>query len=276
MDDRDIETIVFTALGEASTCWRPSTGDAEFDAARAQAIGDQLLTEIRSRIVGDRTDELIAKVDWWRSALEREQERSVLANTAADAAAEAVGTMAERLTVTMAEHDRLWRIVAECYAATFLATQPSCDNLDAAEQAAVPAMVHATIRANFRRAEEAVAEQDRLRATIRDALAEAGAARDAVNEPGDCFADVIERQLGPEAAELNSDRAQTATEAERDRLRAALILIAIPPSNAMRDDHEFTACTGCAHVAQRALDGHDYRPNVAQLDAADDKEVTDD
>jgi hypothetical protein len=60
---------------------------------------------------------------------------------------------------------------------------------------------------------------------------------------------------------------------ERDRLRAALTLIAIPPSNPTRDDHEFTACTGCAHVAQRALDGHDYQPNVAALDGS--AEVTD-
>lgn len=122
MDDHDIETIVLESLGEASTCWLPSTGDAVFDSARAQAIGEHLLAEIRARIIGDRTDQVIA---------------------------------------------------------------------------------------------------------------------------------------------------------ERNRLRAALILIAIPPSNAMRDDHEFTACTGCAHVAQRALDGHDYRPNVAQLDATGDGEATD-
>jgi hypothetical protein len=117
MDDRDIEAIVFQSLGEASMCWNPRPHSQVFDAQHANTIGQKLLAEIRARIIGDRTDELLD---------------------------------------------------------------------------------------------------------------------------------------------------------EQKRLRAALTLIAIPPSNTMRDDHEFTACTGCAYVAQLALDGHDYRPNVTRLNATED------
>lgn len=74
MDDRDIETIVFESLGEASACWNPSTGDAVFDSTRAEAIGDRLLAEIRSRITGDRTDELLAERDRLRAAVREWQE----------------------------------------------------------------------------------------------------------------------------------------------------------------------------------------------------------
>jgi hypothetical protein len=47
-----------------------------------------------------------------------------------------------------------------------------------------------------KRALSAEAERDRLRATIRGALVDARAARDAMNEPEDCFASVIEERLG--------------------------------------------------------------------------------
>lgn len=50
------------------------------------------------------------------------------------------------------------------------------------------------------------------------------------------------------------------------RLRAALQLIAIPPSDEIRDDDPLAGCAGCAHVASSALDGHDYRPNAAAID----------
>lgn len=53
---------------------------------------------------------------------------------------------------------------------------------------------------------------------------------------------------------------------DRNRLRAALTMIAIPPSNPTRDDHPLDACAGCARLAQLALDGHDFRPNVDRLD----------
>lgn len=42
---------------------------------------------------------------------------------------------------------------------------------------------------------EMTAELDRLRATVRTALLDARVARDAVNEPTDCFASVIEERL---------------------------------------------------------------------------------
>jgi hypothetical protein len=68
MDDRSIETIVFEALGEASTCWIPPPSDQVFDSTQATAIGEELLAEIRSRIVGDRTDELLAERTRLRTA----------------------------------------------------------------------------------------------------------------------------------------------------------------------------------------------------------------
>lgn len=55
------------------------------------------------------------------------------------------------------------------------------------------------------RAADILIERDRLRATIRDALVEARAARDAVNEPEDCFASVIEERL----AQLDGAREAT-------------------------------------------------------------------
>jgi hypothetical protein len=76
MDDRSIETIVFESLGEASTCWIPPPSDQVFDSRQATAIGEELLAEIRSRIVGDRTDELLA---------ERAQLLTIIGNTATDA-----------------------------------------------------------------------------------------------------------------------------------------------------------------------------------------------
>jgi hypothetical protein len=128
MDDRDLETIVFESLGEASTCWIPSTGDAVFDAARAQVIGDQLLAEIRSRIIGDHTDELIAERDHERGLRlgldrlartlgeERDQaraQRDLLRalvdgnNELLDKLMDAEGELREQLADVAAERDRL-------------------------------------------------------------------------------------------------------------------------------------------------------------------------
>jgi hypothetical protein len=91
MDERDIETIVFESLGEASMCWNPSTGDAVFDSTRAEAIGDRLLAEIRSRITGDRTDELLAERDRLRAVVDAlrewrqaEERRLLLTDTAGE------------------------------------------------------------------------------------------------------------------------------------------------------------------------------------------------
>jgi len=42
-----IREAVFQALGAASTCWIPGTGDAEFDSSRARDIGEELLVEIK-------------------------------------------------------------------------------------------------------------------------------------------------------------------------------------------------------------------------------------
>jgi hypothetical protein len=38
----DLRTMVYTALGAASTCWESLDGTGEFDSARVQHIGDEL------------------------------------------------------------------------------------------------------------------------------------------------------------------------------------------------------------------------------------------
>lgn len=81
----------------------------------------------------------------------------------------------------------------------------------------------------------------------------------------------LELQAGDRERHLND--ALKDMRAERDRLRAALTMIAIPPSNTTRDDHPLVGCTGCARLAQLGLDGHDFQPNVARLDGG--AEVTD-
>jgi hypothetical protein len=236
MDDRDLETIVFEALGEASTCWIPSTGNAVFDATRAQVIGDQLLAEIRSRIIGDHTDELIA---------ERDHERGL--RIGLDRLARTLG---EERDEARAQRDRL----AE-----------KCDRLDDRRNE-----LHDLLTAV--EAERDQAELGRLRTVARDVWAALWHA-----DPDDVELLTAEHEaMLPDvvrSALLAAAQHNRELETERDRLRAALTLIAIPPSNPTRDDHEFTACTGCAHVAQRALDGHDYQPNVAALDRS--AEVTD-
>lgn len=44
-----LEALIFTALGEASMCWSPNTGDAEFDCYEASKIGALLLNRLRAR-----------------------------------------------------------------------------------------------------------------------------------------------------------------------------------------------------------------------------------
>lgn len=71
MDDRDIETIVFESLGEVSVCWDPRPDTQVFDSTRARAVGDRLLAEIRARIIGDRTDELIVERNRLRAVVRK-------------------------------------------------------------------------------------------------------------------------------------------------------------------------------------------------------------
>jgi hypothetical protein len=104
VDDRDIETIVFESLGEVSTCWDPSTGDAVFDSTRARAIGDRLLAEIRARIVGDRSDELREQRDTARS------QRAALAQRC-ERLDERRHELHDLLTVVETERDRLRAVV---------------------------------------------------------------------------------------------------------------------------------------------------------------------
>jgi hypothetical protein len=126
VDDRDIETIVFESLGEVSTCWDPSTGDAVFDSTRARAIGDRLLAEIRARIVGDRSDELIAERNRLRddvvglrmllaeATAERDQiqdERDVFRDQALPEAATIMNGLSAALAEANAERDQLRAIV---------------------------------------------------------------------------------------------------------------------------------------------------------------------
>lgn len=44
-----LEEVVFTALGQASMCWSPGTGDAEFDSVQASNIGNELIRSLRAR-----------------------------------------------------------------------------------------------------------------------------------------------------------------------------------------------------------------------------------
>lgn len=41
-----LRTEVFQALGTASVCWLPNTGDAEFDSTRAAELGETLVSSI--------------------------------------------------------------------------------------------------------------------------------------------------------------------------------------------------------------------------------------
>lgn len=47
-----METLVFQAIGEASMCWENPSCAGVFDSAHAAHIGEALLAQIRSYIVG--------------------------------------------------------------------------------------------------------------------------------------------------------------------------------------------------------------------------------
>lgn len=49
--DSDLESKIFQALGAASMCWS-ETPTGVFDSSRAREIGEVLLAEVRSYIVG--------------------------------------------------------------------------------------------------------------------------------------------------------------------------------------------------------------------------------
>ena len=43
----NLKEKVFQALGEASMCWLPNTGNLEFDSSKAVKIGEKLWIEIK-------------------------------------------------------------------------------------------------------------------------------------------------------------------------------------------------------------------------------------
>jgi hypothetical protein len=45
--EQRLNKLVFEALGAASTCWTPGTGDAVFDSTRAKEIGEGLVEDIK-------------------------------------------------------------------------------------------------------------------------------------------------------------------------------------------------------------------------------------
>jgi len=47
-EEDELRSKVFQALGAASTCWIPNTGDLEFDSTRAKEIGDELMEWIEA------------------------------------------------------------------------------------------------------------------------------------------------------------------------------------------------------------------------------------
>ena len=46
----ELKEKVFQALGAASMCWLPDTGDLEFDSSKAGKIGEKLWIEIEKVI----------------------------------------------------------------------------------------------------------------------------------------------------------------------------------------------------------------------------------
>lgn len=48
-EDKTLETKVFEALGEVSTCWIPNTGNAVFDSTKATEVGNRLMKEIKEK-----------------------------------------------------------------------------------------------------------------------------------------------------------------------------------------------------------------------------------
>lgn len=44
-----LEELIFIAIGRASMCWLPNTGDAAFDSTEASAIGNELIRSLRAR-----------------------------------------------------------------------------------------------------------------------------------------------------------------------------------------------------------------------------------
>lgn len=90
---------------------------------------------------------------------DRLSEAWAVEHDAADAAAAAVGAMAERLSATLAERDRLQRIIADVFVALYPPT-PGDGTVHTIEHTEMPAHVR-----------QAVAERNELRAVV-DALRE--------------------------------------------------------------------------------------------------------
>lgn len=49
-NEKDLETKIFTALGEVSVCWSNIKDAGVFDSERATAIGEKLLEDVRAYV----------------------------------------------------------------------------------------------------------------------------------------------------------------------------------------------------------------------------------
>jgi len=48
-DQKDLETLVFTALGAASSCWENLEGAGVFESTKCKEIGDELVELLKAR-----------------------------------------------------------------------------------------------------------------------------------------------------------------------------------------------------------------------------------
>jgi hypothetical protein len=50
LENEDLETAVYIAIGAASACWENLEGAGVFESEKAKHIGDQLLEKVRSYV----------------------------------------------------------------------------------------------------------------------------------------------------------------------------------------------------------------------------------
>ena len=62
MDEKELREKIFTALGEASMCWEPIPVGV-FDSTKAQRIGDELVSALKSKEEPLSTPDLIAELE---------------------------------------------------------------------------------------------------------------------------------------------------------------------------------------------------------------------
>lgn len=121
---------------------------------------------------------LIAERDRRLAELAHARTSAVVANDAADAAAEAVGAMAEKLTALLAERDRLRAITRDVWAALWHADPGEVELLSAEHEAMLPGVVRAALLAAVQHARELELQAGDRERHLRDALEDTRAERD--------------------------------------------------------------------------------------------------